>query len=108
MPAFAGSPHATPREPAGNPLSAVSGWWYTEGMEGGVELYPCGKDVCGRFYWLGDEKGADTVSLDSRNPDPSRRDHPLCLMQFMGGFTPDGQGRYTDGWIYSPRHGATF
>jgi uncharacterized protein (DUF2147 family) len=26
----------------------------------------------------------------------------------MGGFKPEGKGRYTDGWIYSPLHGATF
>ena len=38
----------------------------------------------------------------------SLRDKPLCGMQFMGGFEPDGKGHYNGGWIYSPRHGANF
>jgi len=92
---------------AQNPLKAVSGFWYTEGHEGIVELYPCGDEICGRLHWIQDD-GTEPVSRDMRNPDPDLRARPLCHLKFMGGFTPDGQGRYSDGWIYSPRHGATF
>jgi len=29
-------------------------------------------------------------------------------MQFMGGFTPGKNGRYNNGWIYSPRSGSNY
>jgi len=44
-----------------------------------------------------------TVSRDAQNPDAAERQRPLCHMQFMGNFTPDGHNRYLDGWIYNPR-----
>ena len=90
-----------------NPLKAVSGFWYTEGREGGVELYPCGNEVCGRFQWIRDD-GADTLSRDTHNPDPDLRARPLCHLQFIGGFTPDRHGHYAGGWIYNPRDGGTY
>ena len=40
-----------------NPLTAISGFWYTEGREGGIQLYPCDDKICGRFYWMKDPKG---------------------------------------------------
>jgi len=89
-----------------NPLEAVSGRWYTEGHEGGVELYPCDDQICGRFSWMKDENGE--VSRDTNNPDPAERQRPLCHMQFMGNFTPEGKNRYTGGWIYNPRDGGIY
>lgn len=88
-------------------VDAVRGLWYTEDRDGGVEFYSCGDQICGRFYWLSNVPG-EGPARDVNNPDPSKRDQSLCHMQFMGGFTPDGEGRYRDGWIYSPRHGAVF
>ncbi len=63
--------------------------------------------ICGRFAWVKPtpEQG---VAHDDHNPDPTKRQRPLCHMQFMGDFTPDGQGHYEGGWIYSPRHGQIF
>lgn len=92
------------KNPARDP---VSGLWYTEGHDGGVELYRCGDKICGRFYWIQQDMREDRVR-DISNPDPDKRERNLCRMQFMGDFVPDGQGHYTDGWIYSPRHGQTF
>jgi uncharacterized protein (DUF2147 family) len=90
-----------------DPLKAVSGLWYTEGREGGVELYPCGDEICGRLYWLNDAAD-DNISRDERNPDPDLRERPLCHLQFIGGFKPTEDYHYNNGWIYSPRHGAEF
>ena len=87
--------------------NAIDGFWYTEGHEGGIELYQCGDKTCGRFYWL-NPKGPDNITNDVHNSDPAKRDRPLCMMQFMGNFTSDKVGHYTDGWIYSPRQGTTF
>jgi uncharacterized protein (DUF2147 family) len=88
-------------------LKAISGLWYTQDRDGIVQLYVCGQKICGRMYWLKDDSPED-VSRDTHNPDINLRKRPLCQMQFMGGFAPDEQGNYNDGWIYSPRHGSTF
>jgi uncharacterized protein (DUF2147 family) len=105
---------ATPKKDAAysipdpNPLRAISGTWYTESREGGVELYPCGNQVCGRFYWLKDDMEKGDVSRDTHNPNQQDRQKPLCKMQFMGGFSPEGGNKYIEGWIYNPRDGGTY
>lgn len=85
----------------------VTGFWYTEAHEGGVELYSCDTKICGRFAWVSRKPGED-IPRDDHNPDTIKRQRPLCHMQFMSGFTPDGHGHYEDGTIYSPRHGHNF
>ena len=89
----------------------IKGYWYTQDREGGIELYPCDdtpdSKICGRFRWLQKTEASDDLR-DRLNPDPSKRDESLCHMQFMGNFTSDGKGHYTEGWVYSPRHGQVF
>jgi len=89
----------------------IVGLWYTQDKDGGVEIYACGDKICGRFYWL-DQKPGDSPMLDEKNADPTLRRRDLCRTQFMGDFTPDamndGRRHYSDGWIYSPRHGYNF
>lgn len=89
---------------AGALNDAIQGVWYTQDRDGGVELYPCDGKICGRLYWLKDDGG----SRDEHNPDPAKRQRPLCHMQFMGDFTKNTDGRYTDGWIYNPDSGSTY
>lgn len=96
-PAYARSMHAA------SPL----GFWSTEDNEGVVELYACGKEVCGRLHWMKLDT-SQSFPRDEKNPDASKRSRALCKMQFMGGFHRDEEGHFTDGWIYSPRHGQTF
>ncbi len=92
-----------------DPFASVKGVWLTPEKDGAVELYACGGELCGKFYWLKpDPENATAVDLDDRNPDPHLRNRPLCGMQFLGGFTPQHDGKFTGGWIYSPRHGAKF
>lgn len=92
-----------------DPFAVVKGVWLTEDKEGAVELYTCGDELCGKFYWLKSEAGATSAEdRDDNNPDPKLRGRPLCGMQFMGGFKPEDDGAFTGGWIYSPRHGAKF
>lgn len=98
---------ADAKSPTPAALKAVSGLWYSQDRDGGIELYPCGEEICGRFHWLQDNEPGN-VSRDDKNPDRALRQRPLCGMQFMGGFIPQGDGFYADGWIYSPRHGANF
>lgn len=85
----------------------VLGFWYTENREGGVELYKCEDKICGRFRWLNPKPGEE-APRDINNPFKALRKEPLCHMKFMNDFTPDGQGQYKGGTIYSPRHGQDF
>ena len=106
---FSAVASATP-QPA-DPLKAISGFWYTEGRDGGIQFYPCGGKICGRFYWMKNKEGGndeDGVSRDIHNPDSMLRRQPLCHMQFMSGFTPAEDNRYEDGLIYNPRDGQTY
>ena len=85
----------------------VTGYWRTQDGDGVVELYSCDQQICGRLHWF-EVDNPDHVSRDTKNPDPDKRDAPLCRLQFMGGFVPDGEGHYEDGWIYNPRSGSTY
>jgi uncharacterized protein (DUF2147 family) len=90
-----------------NALRSITGTWKTEDGDGVVEFYPCDQKICGRFHWL-KKDSPEHPSLDDKNPDPEQRTRHLCEMSFMGGFTPQGEGRFTDGWIYSPHDGGTY
>lgn len=85
----------------------LTGTWFTEDQEGAVEIYPCGQALCGKLVWF-KPSATPQAGLDERNPKPERRGQSLCNLQFMGGFTRQPDGGYSSGWIYSPRHGATF
>lgn len=83
------------------------GTWFTEDQEGAVEIYPCDAALCGKLVWFKPSTAAKAAQ-DERNPKPEQRGRSLCGLQFMGGFTRQPEGGYSSGWIYSPRHGATF
>ncbi len=88
----------------------VLGYWLTDARDGVIEFYVCNDmtdTICGRFHWLKSD-APQNVSRDVENPNPARRQRPLCGLQFMGGFKPTSNGRYEDGWIYSPQSGATY
>lgn len=88
--------------------AGLLGLWETQDKDAIVQIYACDKEAyCGRFYWLKDDS-ADNPSLDDKNPDPDLRQRPLCGLTFLGGFKAEGEGRFEGGWLYSPRHGATF
>jgi uncharacterized protein (DUF2147 family) len=91
-----------------NPPKSIQGFWYTENRRGGVELYSCGDQICGRFQWISDEEGP--TSRDDNNPDPALRQRPLCHMQFMNGFAsdPDQKNHFIDGTIYNPHDGGLY
>lgn len=103
-------PHTAGAGAAADAFAAVKGIWLTEDRDGAVEFYVCGdNELCGKFAWLKPSpSNAVKADLDDKNPDPKLRNRQLCGMQFMGGFKPQNDGRFTGGWIYSPRHGAKF
>lgn len=100
-------PSVAAAQKAAGSVERFVGIWLTEDKEGAVAIYRCGKALCGKLYWLKPSDAPD-AALDDKNPDPALRGRPLCGMEFMGGFTPQSDGSLSSGWIYSPRHGATF
>lgn len=87
----------------------VTGWWLDQSGRAGIWIDHCGDRLCGWIEWLraprtqqGQEK------TDIHNPDPARRAQPLCGLNLLGGFTPDGAGRWSGGWIYDPESGSTY
>lgn len=93
----------TPALAAQNPLI---GYWQTQDKDGVIEFYRCEDKFCGRFVWLKDDT-IENPSLDNNNSDPAERNTPLCGKTFLGDFV-QGEGAYTNGWVYSPRHGSRF
>jgi len=96
------------RAPAYAQDDPLVGLWQTQDKDAVIAFSVCEEGaLCGRFYWLQDDS-AEHPSLDERNKDPALRTRPLCGMTFMHGFKNNGSGQYEGGWLYSPRHSATF
>src|SRR4051794_26120715 len=83
----------------------VLGRWLTEDRDGVVETYPCGTEFCGRIVWYAKQ---GERHRDGNNPDPALRARPICGLQVLGGFKPDGSGGWKDGWAYAPETGKTY
>ena len=81
------------------------GVWLVESEDGAIEILPCPDSaaLCGRLVWMKPDGGPP--SLDRRNPDPAKRDQPLCGLMLMTGFRQDETGAWKDGDIYNPDDG---
>lgn len=90
-----------------DPDPDILGFWYTQDRDGIIQIYKCDQYICGRFHWLKPGKEGE-VSRDKENPDPARRNTPLCNMQFMGDFIMEDPQHYNHGWIYNPDDGQTY
>jgi uncharacterized protein (DUF2147 family) len=92
------------------PVPGPEGNWLTEKKDGIISVYRCGRDtLCGRIAWFRiDPDDPNPRGLDLHNPDPGRRNQPLCGLQFMSGFKPADPGAWEDGSIYDPDSGNTY
>ena len=84
---------------------SVLGTWKVESQDDKatqVEIYKCDDKYCGKFSWL-----EDPESLDTKNPDESKRSQKLLGMNFVWGFEFDDD-EWSDGNIYDPRSGKTY
>lgn len=87
----------------------VTGFWLTEKGKVVVELYRCEGALCGRLAWLAkpfDDSGA--LRRDRENPDPALRDRPWCGLEVITGLERAGEGRWSDGEFYYPKHGRDY
>jgi uncharacterized protein (DUF2147 family) len=51
---------------------------------------------------------AGQPDLDLLNPDPALRHRHLCGLTIIWGMQPDGQGQWSNGWLYDPKDGDTY
>lgn len=95
---------------AGLDLSPV-GVWATAGNDSHVKIEKCGTNLCGTIVWLKDPLGDDGKdAVDSKNPDPSLRNHKLVGLLLLSGFEQkdDDPGVWKHGRIYDPEDGRTY
>ena len=90
-------------------LADVIGVWLNQSGDAHVEIVPCGDKMCGRIIWLEepfDEDGNE--KLDKNNPDQALRPRKILGLQILSGFTHEGDGKWKNGRIYSPKEGKTY
>jgi len=93
-----------------DPAPAAVGLWLSQSQGWVVETTPCDDGVCGYLVAFRETKSADYVARDSQNPDPKKRDTPLCGLKLLGGFTPSKlvAAKWEHGWVYDPDTGSTY
>jgi len=94
---------------AAPPPPSPVGIWFDDTGQGAIEIAPCGEMLCGRIVWL-KEPNAETGEplTDGLNPDPSRRQRPICGLQIIGGLEQQPNGTWDNGWIYDPKEGKSY
>lgn len=97
-------PHAS-----GQGAATVTGVWLDDEGKAGVDIQPCGAELCGRIVWLKEPMGPDGKPwTDKLNPDAAKRSRPVCGMQVMGGLKRATNGTWQDGWVYDPEEGKSY
>lgn len=82
----------------------VLGNWLTEPKDGIIQVSQSNDgSVQGRIVG-GNEPG----KLDSKNPDPAKRNQVLRGQVIMSGLKYDGQGKWSGGSIYDPKSGSSY
>ena len=95
----------------GEPVMAsptdFTGTWLSGDGDGLIEIQVDGTAIAARI--LGSPKSdRDRPETDTLNPDPTLRDRPLIGLNIFSGFTYDGDGKWSGGFIYDPNSGKTY
>lgn len=84
----------------------VAGLWRTETDGGVVRLSACGASLCAEIVDSARLR-ANPNQQDVRNADASKRSRPLKGLRILQA-SPEGPGRWADGWVYNPEDGRTY
>lgn len=86
--------------------ASPTGLWLTENGRSVVAVEPCRDPsrLCGYIHWV-IEGG---MQYDSKNPDESLRNTPMCGLQIMGNFRQNDARNWVDGKIYKADEGDTY
>ncbi len=86
------------------------GVWYDDTGKGAVKIEICTPTtLCAKIYWL-KEPMADNgqPKTDGYNPEPSKRNRPICGLQIMGDLEQISGGGFDNGWVYDPKEGKSY
>lgn len=83
--------------------NSVEGLWLTQNKRSVIKVDICenGKSLCGEIYWI-IEGG---MQYDTKNPDASRRNFPMCGLPILWNFKQSNQNSWTSGQIYKADDG---
>jgi len=85
------------------------GVWLVASGDAAVAITDCGGELCGKIVWLKEPLNSEgKPKRDVHNTDPAQRERPICGLPLLYGFKPEGDGRWSGGYIYNPRNGKTY
>ena len=84
-------------------MAGVEGLWLSKKKDTVILIERCDTGICGYIHWIHPE----VMQKDSRNPNPEKRDRPLCGVKVLWGFEkPDNEGEaWKNGHIYKADDG---
>jgi uncharacterized protein (DUF2147 family) len=94
---------------ADDPSSAV-GFWVTQDHGGVINIVPCDAGLCGYIVGLRTDHPAGALVSDVHNPDPAKRNEPICGLHLMGDLkaVKGSAAKWDGGWVYDPESGSTY
>lgn len=85
------------------------GVWTNEKSTVAVRIVACGSELCGHIVWLAKPyRGTGALKRDWHNPNPGKREQPLCGLRVLRGFRQTAEHSWDGGLIYDPRKGKTY
>jgi uncharacterized protein (DUF2147 family) len=84
-----------------NAATPLEGYWLTQNERSVIRVEECDKGLCGYIHWI-IEGGMQT---DSKNPDESMRDRPMCGMPILWGMSETSGTQWENGKIYKADDG---
>ncbi len=96
--------HVPPPLPDPGSASQLLGDWTTPHKDI-VQIYHCDTAICLRIVYVDPGAGHTT---DGQNPDPARKDRPLCGLVVGTGFSLKNASVAEGGKLYDPESGHTY
>jgi uncharacterized protein (DUF2147 family) len=87
--------------------SAIEGTWLSGDGEGLIAIEVTDNTLSGTILGSATDN-PEREKNDVHNPDPALRGRPLVGLELFRGFTYDGEGVWSGGFIYDPDSGKTY
>jgi uncharacterized protein (DUF2147 family) len=87
---------------------SLLGTWITQDKEAYVTIYKQNDLFYGKISWMKSPVENGHPKLDTKNPDPSKRNQPMMGSVILRDFKYAGEKVWTDGKIYEPPTGKDY
>ena len=85
------------------------GLWINHTGKGAIDVYLCGSNLCGKIVWLKEPNNdAGRPKRDANNPDPNKRNRPVCGVHSLANLKRMQGGGWGEGQAYNPEEGKTY